>query len=108
MVHVRPIPPGGLANGVLVIAALPLKADADLAFLGPVLADEVAKAIAEGMILQAVHKLTQRLQTWQPFLTGMRQSFWSCDGLQDWAVQGVLDVGLIPPYPIKFATMMSR
>ena len=52
MVHVRPIPPGGLADGVLVIAALPSKADADLAFLGPALADEVAKAIAEGMTLQ--------------------------------------------------------
>ena len=52
MVHVRPIPAGGLADGVLVIAALPSKADADLAFLGPVLADDVAKAIAEGVVLQ--------------------------------------------------------
>ena len=52
MVHVRPIPAGSLADGVLVIAALPSKADADLAFLGPVLADDVAKAIAEGVVLQ--------------------------------------------------------
>ena len=48
MVHLRPIPSGGLADGVLVIAALPSKDDSDLSFLGPVLADEVAKAIAEG------------------------------------------------------------
>ena len=48
VVHLRAIPPGGLADGVLVVAALPTKADADLAFLGPMLPDDVAKAIAEG------------------------------------------------------------
>ena len=48
MVHLREIPPGGLADGVLVIAALPSKSEADLDFLGPALPDNVAKAIAEG------------------------------------------------------------
>lgn len=41
---------GGLANGVMVVAALPRKEDADLAFLGPHLPDDVAQAIAEGTV----------------------------------------------------------
>ena len=48
MVHLRDIPPGGLADGVLVIAALPSKQQAELSFLGPMLPDDVASAIAEG------------------------------------------------------------
>ena len=48
MVHLRDIPPGGLADGVLVIAALPSKSEADLDFLGPALPDSIGKAIAEG------------------------------------------------------------
>ena len=48
MVHLREIPPSGLADGVLVIAALPSKAEAELSFLGPTLPDDVAKSIAEG------------------------------------------------------------
>jgi exonuclease-1 len=49
MVHLRPLPPGGLADGVLVLAALPSKEEADLPFLGPMLPDAVAEAIAVGM-----------------------------------------------------------
>ena len=48
MVHLREIPLGGLADGVLVIAALPSKSEANLDFLGPALPDSIAKAIAEG------------------------------------------------------------
>ncbi|KAK9918966.1 hypothetical protein WJX75_008347 [Coccomyxa subellipsoidea] len=48
MVHLRPLPPGGLADGVLVLAALPSKEEADLPFLGPMLPDAVAEAIAVG------------------------------------------------------------
>jgi hypothetical protein len=48
VVHLWEIPPGGLADGVLVIAALPSKSEADLDFLGPALPDSIAKAIAEG------------------------------------------------------------
>ncbi|BDA46978.1 probable exonuclease 1 at N-terminal half [Coccomyxa sp. Obi] len=48
LVHLRPLPPGGLADGVLVLAALPSKGEADLPFLGPVLPDAMAEAIATG------------------------------------------------------------
>ena len=54
MVHLREIPPSGLADGVLVIAALPSKAEAELAFLGPLLPDDVAKSIAEGKLVLRV------------------------------------------------------
>jgi hypothetical protein len=50
LVHLREIPLGGLADGVLVIAALPSKSEADLDFLGPALPDSIAKAIAEGKL----------------------------------------------------------
>ena len=39
---------GGLAEGVVVLAALPSKEEAGLPFLGPLLPDEVACAIAVG------------------------------------------------------------
>ncbi len=48
VVHLRPLPPGGLADGVLVLAALPSKEEADLPFLGPMLPDSVAQGIATG------------------------------------------------------------
>ena len=58
MVHLREISPSGLADGVLVIAALPSKAEAELAFLGPMLPNDVAKSIAEGNLLFLVHPYT--------------------------------------------------
>jgi exonuclease-1 len=48
LAHVRPLPTGGLADGVLVVAALPGRAEAGLPFLGPPLPDDVAWAIASG------------------------------------------------------------
>ena len=54
MVHLKEIPPRGLADGVLVIAALPSKAEAELPFLGPLLPDSVAKSIAKGALLAPV------------------------------------------------------
>ena len=48
LVHLRPLPPGGLADGVLVLAALPSKGEADLPFLGPVLPNAMTEAIAIG------------------------------------------------------------
>lgn len=50
LVHLRPLPQGGLADGVLVLAALPGKDEADLPFLGPCLLDAVAEAIAKGAL----------------------------------------------------------
>ncbi len=55
LVNLRPLPPGGLADGVLVLAALPGKGEADLPFLGPVLPDAVAEAIAVGGALPLTH-----------------------------------------------------
>ena len=59
MVHLREIPPSGLADGVLVIAALPTKAEAELTFLGPKLPDSMAKSIAEGT--HQLHSLNTRM-----------------------------------------------
>ena len=56
MVHLRQIPPTGLADGVLVIAALPVKAEVELSFLGPMLPDDVARSIAEGTLSPTVSK----------------------------------------------------
>ena len=50
LVHLSELPPGGLADGVLVLAALPGKDEADLAFLGPPLPDDVAEAISRGAL----------------------------------------------------------
>jgi len=62
MVHLREIPPGGLADGVLVIAALPSKQQAELSFLGPMLPDDVASAIAEGDSLNSYTPATHLLR----------------------------------------------
>jgi exonuclease-1 len=50
MVHVRPLPPGGIgAAGVHVTSAVPREADEHgLDFLGPMLDDALAQGIAEG------------------------------------------------------------
>ncbi len=56
-----------------------------------------------------MHKLILRLQIWQPFQIGMSQMLWSCDGLQNWAVQGVPDAGRIHFIPLmNNMKMMSR
>lgn len=54
---------GGLANGVMVLAALPRKEEADLAFLGPHLPDDIAQAIAEGALPRRC--MLGSLKTWE-------------------------------------------
>ena len=49
MVHLRPLPPGGLgARDVDVMSAVPLPDD-PLDFLGPMLEDSIARGIAAGV-----------------------------------------------------------
>ena len=55
VVHLRPLPPGGLgAHDVDVISAVPASAEDPLDFLGPMLEDTIAVGIAKGACGQPV------------------------------------------------------
>ena len=106
MVHLREIPPSGLADGVLVIAALPTKAEAELTFLGPKLPDSMAKSIAEGtyqtqsfhtsmsVLIAEIHCLLQCGTLHIVGITCVKLRYTAILRLQVWPVQCLLP-GLI-------------
>ena len=65
LVHVRPLPPGGIgARDVDIMSAVPQGEDAQsLTFLGPMIEDSVAQSIAQGIYFESRAVLACRAQS---------------------------------------------
>ena len=85
LVHVRPLPPGGIgARDVEIMSAVPQGEEASsLSFLGPMIEDSIAEGIAQGAILC------------------LRDSFWSLGETANYFHAGHLDPSTRRPYDLQ-------